>query len=63
MARHLSSTGLFGGLQTCTVVAGAWRIIETYGLSGDVVVISGDTGWKNIGVLASKVPVAEIESA
>jgi cysteine synthase len=57
MARQLGATGLFGGLQTCAVIAGAWRIIETHGLQGDVVVISGDTGWKNIGVLTSKVPV------
>jgi [CysO sulfur-carrier protein]-thiocarboxylate-dependent cysteine synthase len=61
MARHLSATGLFGGLQTCAVIAGAQQVIESYGLVGDIVVISGDTGWKNINTLTSKVLDVPIE--
>jgi cysteine synthase len=55
MARELTATGLFGGLQTCAVIAGARRAVETCGLSGDVVIISGDTGWKNMAALTNKV--------
>jgi cysteine synthase len=55
IARRLPATGLFTGLQTCAVIAAAWRAIESSGLHGDVVVISGDTGWKNLGALTDKV--------
>jgi cysteine synthase len=55
MARLLSATGLFGGLQTCAVIAAAQRAVESCVLSGDVVVISGDTGWKNMDVLTRRV--------
>jgi cysteine synthase len=55
MARLLFATGLFCGLQTSAVLAGALRAIESCGLSGDVVVISGDTGWKNMDALTHKV--------
>jgi cysteine synthase len=55
MARHLSATGLFGGLQTCAVIAAAWNAAGACGLHGDVVVISGDTGWKNMDALTRKV--------
>lgn len=55
MARRISATGIFGGLQTYGVLVAAERIIETYDLHGDVVAISGDTGWKNMDVLAQKV--------
>jgi [CysO sulfur-carrier protein]-thiocarboxylate-dependent cysteine synthase len=55
MARLLSPTGLFGGLQTCAVIVAARRAAESYDLRGDIVVISGDTGWKNIDVLTQKV--------
>jgi cysteine synthase len=54
-ARQLSSVGLFCGLQTYAVVAAAWRLIASRGLAGDVVVISGDTGWKNMETLTRKV--------
>jgi [CysO sulfur-carrier protein]-thiocarboxylate-dependent cysteine synthase len=54
-ARLMSATGLFGGLQTWAVIAAAWRAVESHDLRGDVVVISGDTGWKNIDVLSQKV--------
>jgi [CysO sulfur-carrier protein]-thiocarboxylate-dependent cysteine synthase len=56
MARMLTPFGLFGGLQTCAVVAAAERAVVDYGLTGDVVVISGDTAWKNVDALRSKVP-------
>jgi cysteine synthase len=55
MARLLTQVGVFGGLQTCAVIAAAWRIIESHKLRGDVVVISGDTGWKNMDSLTQKV--------
>jgi cysteine synthase len=55
MARSLTSAGLFGGLQTCAVLAAAWRLIESHNLRGDVVAISGDTGWKNMDALTRKV--------
>lgn len=55
MARLLTPAGLFGGLQTCAVIAAAWQLIESHGLSGNVVAISGDTGWKNMDSLAQKV--------
>jgi cysteine synthase len=55
MARLITQVGVFGGLQTCAVIAAAWRIIESRQLSGDVVVISGDTGWKNMDSLTQKV--------
>ncbi len=55
MARRLTKAGVFGGLQTSAVIAAAWRLIESHGLRGDVVVISGDTGWKNMDSLTQKV--------
>jgi cysteine synthase len=55
MARLLTPSGLFGGLQTCAVIAAAWQLIESHGLSGNVVAISGDTGWKNMDSLTQKV--------
>jgi [CysO sulfur-carrier protein]-thiocarboxylate-dependent cysteine synthase len=55
IAAQVAAAGVFGGLQTCAVIAGAKRAAEFYGLSGDVVVISGDTGWKSMDVLARKV--------
>lgn len=54
-ARQLSATGLFGGLQTYAVIAAAWRLVESCSLAGDIVVISGDTGWKNVDALTRKV--------
>jgi len=56
MARLLSATGLFTGLQTYAVLAAAWRAAQSYDLRGDIVVISGDTGWKNMDALSRKVP-------
>jgi cysteine synthase len=55
IARELTPTGVFGGLQTCAVIAGARRAVGTCQLSGDVVMISGDTGWKNMAALTNKV--------
>jgi cysteine synthase len=55
MARYLTPTGLFGGLQTYAVVAAAWQLISSHDLRGDVVAISGDTGWKNMDTLTQKV--------
>lgn len=55
VARQLTPVGVFGGLQTCAVIAAAWRLIESHKLRGDVVAISGDTGWKNMDSLTQKV--------
>jgi [CysO sulfur-carrier protein]-thiocarboxylate-dependent cysteine synthase len=54
-ARRLSATGLFTGLQTYAVIAAAQRVADFWDLEGDVVVISGDTGWKNMDALTHKV--------
>jgi cysteine synthase len=54
MARLLTPTGVFGGLQTYAVIAAAFQLIEAHELRGDVVVISGDTGWKNMDALMQK---------
>ncbi|MBO0801732.1 MAG: pyridoxal-phosphate dependent enzyme [Nocardiopsaceae bacterium] len=55
VARHLSLAGLFTGLQTYAVVAAALRAAESGELRGDTLLISGDTAWKNMDVLARKV--------
>lgn len=55
VARHLSQAGLFTGLQTYAVVAAALRAVESGELRGDILLISGDTAWKNMDVLAHKV--------
>jgi cysteine synthase len=55
VAQHLSQAGLFTGLQTYAVVAAALRGAESGELHGDILLISGDTGWKNMGVLEHKV--------
>jgi cysteine synthase len=54
-ARMLSATGLFVGLQTYAVIAAARRVVHSHGLRGDVVIISGDTGWKNLDALTLKI--------
>ncbi|MGH7615856.1 MAG: PLP-dependent cysteine synthase family protein [Gemmatimonadaceae bacterium] len=45
--------GLFGGLQTGAVVRAAYEAARERDLDGDVVIIAGDTGWKNVQSLAS----------
>jgi [CysO sulfur-carrier protein]-thiocarboxylate-dependent cysteine synthase len=55
MAKLLAPTGVFGGLQTCAVIEAAWQLINSQDLCGDVVVISGDMGWKNMDALTQKV--------
>lgn len=47
----LAAQGLFCGLQTGGVVHAAIFAINEYEVEGDVVVISGDSGWKNMSVL------------
>jgi [CysO sulfur-carrier protein]-thiocarboxylate-dependent cysteine synthase len=43
----LSGLGMFCGPQTGAVIAAALRLADQAGLDGDIVVISGDAGWKN----------------
>lgn len=45
--------GVFGGLQTGAVLCAARETARTREIAGDVVVISGDSGWKNVESLAS----------
>ena len=53
-AKDLSQAGFFVGHQTGGVVEAAISIINKYNLSGDIVAVSGDTGWKNMEHLTSK---------
>jgi cysteine synthase len=53
-AHRAAAAGVFGGLQTGAVVCAAYRAVETYRLGGAVVVLSGDSGWKNIKSLSGE---------
>lgn len=46
--RQLKEQGFFCGLQTGGVLHAALAAVEQSGVSGDVVILSGDTGWKNM---------------
>lgn len=52
--RELPDIGIFGGVQTAAVIAAARRAAEALDLRGDVVTLSGDTGWKNLDVLSAQ---------
>lgn len=54
-ARLLIKLELFGSLQTLAVRVGALRAVESFGLNGDVAVMSADSGWKNVDALKQKV--------
>jgi cysteine synthase len=45
---QLKEQGLFCGLQTGGVLHAALSSAEKFGVEGDVVILSGDTGWKNM---------------
>jgi len=45
---QLKEQGLFCGLQTGGVLHAALSAVEEFGVEGDVVILSGDTGWKNM---------------
>lgn len=47
-SRQLKDQGLFCGLQTGGVLHAAITAVEQFGVTGDVVILSGDTGWKNM---------------
>lgn len=47
-AKRLAAKGFFVGLQTGGVFKAALRAIEELNLAGNIVVVSGDTGWKNL---------------
>ena len=51
--RELTAQGFFCGRQTGGVIHAAIFAINEYGIEGDVVVISGDAGWKYMTVLTS----------
>jgi cysteine synthase len=50
--RVAADQGIFAGWQTGGVLYAAATVAEERGLAGDVVVISGDAGWKNMEKLA-----------
>lgn len=50
--RELRDRGVFAGLQTGGVYHAALSAIHDLGIQGDVVVLSGDSGWKNMEKLA-----------
>jgi cysteine synthase len=45
---ELKEQGIFCGLQTGGVLHAALTAVEQFGIEGDVVILSGDTGWKNM---------------
>lgn len=45
---ELRDQGIFCGLQTGGVLHAALAYIDDHGVEGDVVIISGDAGWKNM---------------
>ena len=63
----LRDQGIFGGLQTGGVLHAALTAIEEFGVSGDVVILSGDVGWKNMDKLLNvsnnhRLPTGPLES-
>lgn len=52
--QDVSKAGFFVGHQTGGVVESAISIIKKYNITGNVVVISGDIGWKNMEHLKNK---------
>lgn len=53
MTRKLRDQGVFAGLQTGGVCHAAVTAAEGLGIRGDIVVLSGDSGWKNMEKLAT----------
>ncbi len=51
--RHLRDQGVFTGIQTGGVYHSCLEAIRRTGVAGDVVFISGDSGWKNMEKLAA----------
>lgn len=50
---ELREQGIFGGIQTGGILHAALEKIKQDGIEGDVVIISGDSGWKNLEKLLS----------
>lgn len=53
------SDGVFGGLQTGAVLHGARTVARDRAIEGNIVVISGDSGWKNVETLSAICRAAE----
>jgi cysteine synthase len=50
---QLKEQGIFCGLQTGGVLHAALSALRDSDVTGDVIIISGDTGWKNMAKLLS----------
>ena len=50
---QLASQGIFVGWQTGGVLEATIQAIKKYNIKGDVVMLSGDSGWKNVEKLMS----------
>jgi [CysO sulfur-carrier protein]-thiocarboxylate-dependent cysteine synthase len=59
----LRERGVFTGLQTGGVVSAALATARELGVRGDVVVLSGDTGWKNMEALKNAAAMTRKELA
>jgi cysteine synthase len=59
----LRERGVFAGLQTGGVVSAALATARELGVRGDVVVLSGDTGWKNMEALRNAAAMTRKELA
>ncbi len=51
---QLAQQGMFVGWQTGGVLDGAIEAIKKHNIKGDVVLLSGDSGWKNVDKLMTK---------
>ena len=51
--KELADQGIFVGYQGGGVLEACISGIKKYGITGNVVLIMGDSGWKNMAVLAS----------
>jgi cysteine synthase len=53
MTKRLREQGVFAGIQTGGVCHAAATVASRLGIQGDVVVLSGDSGWKNMEKLSA----------
>lgn len=58
--QQLASQGIFVGWQTGGVLDATIKAIKKYNIKGNVVMLSGDSGWKNVEKLMSKELIATV---